>query len=345
MKNFRIFLNTILFTVVLSLSVVNSTWAITDGVPDCTDNATNAGCLYPNTVSISGFRLDTDTNEWVSSRRCSGSYLTSNNNRLIILTAGHCSSLYSQSLANGSIVTVGVSFDALIEKLPGSTSLWGSSQYILGGTPITYNRFGPTYNASNIQWDYGLIVFPLDNGKAITDSGTTVDLTAITPVTLPPLGFLETLQHNVDMLTNVGYGTGSLFNEKGHASPPDTPTDTNYDTFGVRYIADYSLFIGFQGQNQNLVLSSQNPARDNTGTCGGDSGGPQFVTSNDKELIVAITSSGDAVCRSTNIAARLDIPDAQNFINQCAYNTNTIDDASTCSLGCTEVDSKGICPK
>lgn len=40
--------------------------------------------------------------------------------------------------------------------------------------------------------------------------------------------------------------------------------------------------------------------------CFGDSGGPNFMTLNGKQLIVAKTITGDSVCRSTNVDYRLD---------------------------------------
>jgi secreted trypsin-like serine protease len=47
------------------------------------------------------------------------------------------------------------------------------------------------------------------------------------------------------------------------------------------------------------------------GTCFGDSGGPHFWQ--DTRIIVAVTSWGDANCRSNNMTQRLDIQPVLEF--------------------------------
>ena len=59
---------------------------------------------------------------------------------------------------------------------------------------------------------------------------------------------------------------------------------------------------------------SQNPATGNGGACFGDSGGPNFLTVEGTRLIAAITITGDAVCRATNVAYRLDTTSARDFL-------------------------------
>jgi hypothetical protein len=58
---------------------------------------------------------------------------------------------------------------------------------------------------------------------------------------------------------------------------------------------------------------SQNQATGNGGTCYGDSGGPNFL--GDTGTIAAITITGDAVCRSTNVVYRLDTESARAFLD------------------------------
>jgi hypothetical protein len=76
--------------------------AITYGKQDCTDPDTNTGCMFRNTVSLSGFRLpqppDNTTDEYVSLTRCSGSLLSNDPYRMVILTAGHCACAYLDGL-------------------------------------------------------------------------------------------------------------------------------------------------------------------------------------------------------------------------------------------------------
>lgn len=332
------------FLILISFLLISpSSFAITYGVNDCQDNATNSGCLHPNTVSISGFKIDPATNVMVASGRCTGSLLRVTDNALYILTAGHCASLYLSGLADGSLVNLGVSFDALINKLPGSQTSWDASQYILGGSPLLYKLYGATSNSFNVQWDYGLIVFPLANKKAITYGGNRIDLKSLSPIQIAPLGLLNSFVNNVTTFTNVGYGTGEVFNDQGQASS-GSPSTVNYSNFGVRQVSSNNVFTGFSGQNSNLMKGSQNPAQGYNGSCGGDSGGPQFYTVKGKEYQISVTSSGDNVCRSTSINARLDIKEAQDFINQCVMNINSPSEMLNCSLGCTQLDAHGTCP-
>ncbi len=341
MRGFKLFIPIIgIFTSLFSIS----SWSITDGVPDCQDNTNNLGCLYPNVVSLSGFRVNSD-NQLVSFSRCTGSVVKHTNDLLVILTAGHCVQSYLERLSDGSIVNVGVSFDAVIEKFPGSTSVWGPSQYIFGGKPLLNKEYGPGPGALFAQYDYGLIAFPLTDGVATTVGGEIVNVASIPEVVLAPLGLANTFIHNSTIFTNVGYGTGSVFDESGKAIK-GSPSTSNYDTFGIRYISSNTLFIGFLGDNQNSINATQNPSRGYDGTCFGDSGGPQFYKDTyGNEFLVSVVSTGDFVCRSRVVNARVDIPVAQNFIQQCAYNVNTINEFTNCTLGCTTLTNISRCPK
>ena len=56
-----------------------------------------------------------------------------------------------------------------------------------------------------------------------------------------------------------------------------------------------------------------NPATGNGGTCYGDSGGPNFLGTTG--VVAAITITGDAVCRATNVDYRLDTASARAFLD------------------------------
>jgi secreted trypsin-like serine protease len=61
---------------------------------------------------------------------------------------------------------------------------------------------------------------------------------------------------------------------------------------------------------------SQNQATGDEGTCYGDSGGPAFWTeSAGTEILVGVTSWGDANCVATGFNYRVDIPETLSFIN------------------------------
>ncbi len=66
--------------------------------------------------------------------------------------------------------------------------------------------------------------------------------------------------------------------------------------------------------NQAWLRISQNAAKDDGGTCYGDSGGPNFLGTSD--VVAAITVTGDAICRSTNVVYRLDTESARAFLAQ-----------------------------
>jgi hypothetical protein len=79
---------------------------------------------------------------------------------------------------------------------------------------------------------------------------------------------------------------------------------------GIREVS-WSEFRNLQ--NAWLHLSQNNAASD-SGTCFGDSGGPQFL--GDTDVIVSITVTGDAMCLATNKTYRLDTEPSREFLGQ-----------------------------
>jgi hypothetical protein len=314
--------------------------AITYGRPDCVDNAANLGCDHPNTVSLSGFRPQ--GGGLVSSIRCSGSLLRDEGDWLVILTAGHCVAAYLNGLQTGALAGVGVSFDALIERPDPAVALWPPDQYILGGEAVLPAEYGPHgLNAFNLQFDYGVIVFRRVGAVWTTEAGDTVVLPD--PVTLAPAGFVRTIvNRNVPspLLTVVGYGTGEALAKPGEGGNKGGAVN-DPSKLGVRWQTSDTMAFSFMGKNSNLLLGSQNPARGNEGSCGGDSGGPLFYEDRTRgELQVGITSSGDAICRATSIIARTEGEEAAAFLG-CVTAAPTPEAVASC--GCTEVTSKGLC--
>lgn len=190
-----------------------------------------------------------------------------------------------------------------------------------------------------------MVVFevPVDGLDAlVTHAGTPVDLSSQEPVGLPFEGFLEEVVSARDplSLTAVGYGTGEAHKKPREGGNAGGAVDDT-GKLGVRWFTDLTSAFSFMGPEGNLLLGSQNPARGNEGTCGGDSGGPLFFDENGTELQVGITSSGDAICRATSIIARTDHPRAQDFLF-CAL--TGLSPADILGCGCTEVDSQGECP-
>lgn len=124
------------------------------------------------------------------------------------------------------------------------------------------------------------------------------------PAALPTAGYLDArnVKHGLKgaEFENVGYGIEASF--KGH--PP------LFGAFGARRTSS-SLFSTLR--KAWLVLLMNHDATGLGGDCYGDSGGPKFVPG--QNLIVAITVTGDAICRATSWDYRLDTPGARDFLD------------------------------
>ena len=122
----------------------------------------------------------------------------------------------------------------------------------------------------------------------------------IAPATLPKAGSLSNLSKD-QKFTSVGYGAYEVTNGRG----------------GHQYLYDDARGVAtgtLNAINKTLLRISMNPSTGNGGTCYGDSGGPNFLGSTN--TIAAITITGDAVCRSTNVDYRLDTESARSFLSQ-----------------------------
>jgi secreted trypsin-like serine protease len=126
----------------------------------------------------------------------------------------------------------------------------------------------------------------------------------ITPAELPELGELDDIPFTQDTkLTVVGYGTSEKL--KGKPSFPFT--------------GDRGYGIGsFNALTKDILKMSQNAAHGDSGACYGDSGGPTFLGAapDDGEMVLAVTSTGDVPCYSTNVSARTDTPSARAFLEE-----------------------------
>lgn len=129
----------------------------------------------------------------------------------------------------------------------------------------------------------------------------------IKPAVLPGLGYLDELEatgvlkdgnQGAPMIA-VGYG-GSL---------DFPPPQIYYEDIRQWAVLEYT------GLYNAWIRLSQNQAQDNGGTCYGDSGGPVFYQEEDgTEVLVGITSWGDAQCVSMGFYYRVDIPQTLDFI-------------------------------
>lgn len=121
----------------------------------------------------------------------------------------------------------------------------------------------------------------------------------ITPSSLPEAGSLSNLPKD-QLITAVGYGAYEVTN---------SPGGHQYLYNDVRMVATGTL----NSTNATWLRVSMNPSLGNGGTCYGDSGGPNYLGTSD--VIAAITITGDAICRSTNVDYRLDTPSARDFLS------------------------------
>jgi hypothetical protein len=128
-------------------------------------------------------------------------------------------------------------------------------------------------------------------------------VTGITPARLPAAGSLDGLRVGT-RFTSVGYGAQSVSIDHG----------PSFHYADVRYTATGGLLA----VNPSWLRISMNPARGDGGTCYGDSGGPNFLGAGPTEtdIVAAITITGDAMCRATNMDYRLDTPSARAFLSQ-----------------------------
>jgi hypothetical protein len=267
---------------------------------------------YPNVASVRG--IEEDTNE--ASYSCSGSLLHVDEEKIVILTAAHCTDGWSALIAGGVFDSVGVSFDQN-NVIDGSFS--DATYYVRGGMPISF----PAEDAPFEKFDYGLVVFSPDDmnslGEKIEERWGVLE-----PVQLPPSKdylpeLIKSSRPAQDSLffTAVGYGTGEKFPIPGEETGPANPAGANLDTFPIRYIADSLTFNAHNPQNDVLRLS-MNIAKDENGTCNGDSGGPIFYEDADLGRVqVSLVSGGDAPCRATNTGPGFSLQEAYDFVG-CA---------------------------
>jgi V8-like Glu-specific endopeptidase len=158
------------------------------------------------------------------------------------------------------------------------------------GDKVYYGTFeaDPLYNKSQSD-PHDIAVVVLD--KAVR---------GITPAKLPTANSLSNLSGS-QKFTSVGYGAYEVTNGPG---------GHQYLYNDVRGVATGTL----NSTNKSWLRISMNPSRGNGGTCYGDSGGPNFLGTT--QIVAAITITGDAVCRSTNVDYRLDTQSARTFLAQ-----------------------------
>ena len=197
----------------------------------------------------------------------------------VFLTAGHC----TEGWEGTGVETFWVNFDqyALNEK-----TLLDVEAVI---THPDYN-WGPTSDPH----DAGVLIL----AEPVTD---------IEPATLPEEGFLDELRKEGKLRQG---SNGAKFTLVGYGGTLDwPPPDIYYEDQRQFAVSEYQTLL------KAWLRMSQNQATGDGGTCFGDSGGPAFWAEPDgSEIIVGITSWGDAQCVASAFNYRVDIPETLDFI-------------------------------
>ncbi|HEX6749675.1 MAG TPA: trypsin-like serine protease [Longimicrobium sp.] len=234
-------------------------------------NGTPTGSSFGN---VGALMVDFDGNGKIEGldQDCTGSLISPT----VFLTAAHC----VEFLPAG--YPVYVTFDATLMPAP---------KHVIAATGWTYDpQYG--HDQGDLH-DLAVVFLP----KRAT--------TGMTPLKLPPAGYLDQLQAQGGLtdatFINVGYGISA--NSRGMPS-------FGYD--GVRKYS-FSEFMGLQPAWLGLLQNSN--ATGQGGDCYGDSGGPKFLDGH-LDMVVATVTTGDQYCRATSWDYRLDTPNARAFLGQ-----------------------------
>jgi hypothetical protein len=281
-------------TVVIgALILISPAWGITYGDPD------DYG--HPFVAAVVGINTEDDAVRG----RCSGALIQLEDDRSAILTAGHCANFWF-AVGNNA---VGITFDPVIGGDPDTVTenSLDPDNYFIGGTVVLHPDYGPP-NSWNPQNDLAIVVFDQDETQAIMGMW---GMPGFEPASIVPPNFLSDLKKK-DLkaleVKNVGYGIIERLHFPGSNAGGVQPAQG----YGVRRVSFPSSVISI---DPTRVHMSQNPAREDEGTCNGDSGSPNYIDyDDDPNVIVSVTSSGDSFCRATNIGARVDTPSASEFI-------------------------------
>lgn len=245
--------------------------------------------ITPPAVAITGGDLDGESHPNVGlmiadidgepAWRCSGTLIA----QRVFLTAGHC--------VSGGATGARVWFDTDMANIPDYPY---GGEVAIEGTPIPH----PEYNLwTSDSHDVGVVVLK----DPVTD---------IEPAKLPDSNLLSDLKK--DGTLEGGYWDSTYFISVGYGGalvswPPPVIDYYNYE----RRVAE-SEYVSLSRVHLHLT---QKAVFDEEGSCFGDSGGPVFwLNPNGLEIIVALTSTGDAQCVATGLNYRVDIPTILEWI-------------------------------
>lgn len=197
----------------------------------------------------------------------------------------------TQRLCSGSLIAPGVFLTAgHCATLHNVTLLFGDDlagpDHQFAATAVLQH---PNYNPNNFgfQYDVGLVLFDQRDVE-------------MEPGHLAPTGYIDSLGRAALMdatFETYGYGLWRDFaNGNSETAVPGTQRRGATQTYLNKH-------------NQYLGLSIHNH-KGNGGGCHGDSGGPHLLDN----MIVSVTSNGDANCVATDNTQRVDLPEIRNWI-------------------------------
>ena len=196
----------------------------------------------------------------------------------VFLTAGHCTFLPDVFFGPGNY-DLGATFLTDLSSLDAGDVIFGQ-----GHTHPAFFPNAPT--AAKKAIDIGLVVLARDPGVGWAQ--------------LPEEGLLDRTDLRTASFTTVGYGAVREDKTKG----PQALLPNALRRFAIQSASNL---------NESWFKLSMNPSTGDGGTCFGDSGGPHFLE--DTEIVVSVTSHGDAPCRSSDWTARVDTKEALDFID------------------------------
>lgn len=196
--------------------------------------------------------------------------------RTAFLTAAHCFADYYRT--NGALPDAWVTFD----QQPTAASTYYSATIAID--PAFVPKLTSRQNVyANDTDDIAVLHLSADPG--------------IQPATLPSADEMGTVARD-QTFDVLGYGSTVTFGGGAHAYPPTGQRE--------------SALLGLNSVTTGWIHEDQNWSAGWGGACGGDSGGPNYLQGT--HVIAATTITGDMVCRSTNVALRLDTASARQFL-------------------------------
>ena len=232
--------------------------------------------------------LDTNT-PTIEGLICSGSHAgeSKNGQNDVFLTAGHCLPPAELGISPGDLY---VSFDSNAASSDVSDPV---------ASPIQVQAYhqmpGFGHDLGDLR-DLGILLLPKDSVPA-----------SLTPVQLPPAGYLDTLKQQGTLKFRiadvVGYGVIPIWEPPG-------PTAFFFDgkrRSGTSVITGLGKAFLHYNQNRNGIGTG-------SGVCFGDSGSPQFDQGTLR--VLSLTTGGNGQCNANNINYRVDTPQAREFLGQ-----------------------------